>query len=185
MISVIASEPFMVMSERQLDFLKDELDRLEIDSVNTRTNPIGDKNLVRYQLGTYGNEERSPTSTISDGDVYGIVVKLEEEEKGKPDNYEPDYVEGQLDRLAPGTYVQVTRLSPVYMEDGLFGFTYLGTNQAFVRGDLKGKALGLVRDHEVRGHQILGLEEEDTRDATGTHMGEFLPIYNSMRLRNY
>ncbi len=163
--------------------LGEELDSLNADSISTTTSQ-GDKNIVRYELRGY--DKTKETSTSSDGDSYHIAINLDNnDESKKPESYEPDYVEGQLDRFAPGTYIEVTRLNPIYMGDGLFGFTYLGTNKAFVRGDLKGEALKLVRDHEVRGHQILGLEEHDTRDATGTHMSHFLPLYNAMRLRNY
>ncbi len=123
-------------------------------------------------------------------------VELEDlDEEGKEklatlgnDNYlvrvkyvEEDYKRGDLDRIAPGTYLEVIRVHPIYMEDGLFGYTYPeGGLAVYVRSDLRGEALRRVIKHEVA-HHAMRLGEEAARDLTGTHMHEFLPIFERSR----
>lgn len=92
-----------------------------------------------------------------------------------------DYEPGDLDRIAPGTYLEVVKLNPIYMEDGLFGYTYPeGAHAVYIRGDLRGEALRRVIKHEVA-HHAMRLGEEAARDLTGTHMHEFLPLYSSSK----
>ncbi len=116
----------------------------------------------------------SHTETYSEGENKSVKIKYLTEE---------DYKPGDLDTLAPGTYKWVFRVSKEYLGENLFGYTWMGTDNAVVRGDLKGEAYRRVRDHEVYAHNILGLGEEGARSLTGTHMSEFMPIYERMKLR--
>lgn len=138
-----------------------------------------------------GNLAESKTSGY--GDVYMIDLDLQNQGGDNTINGEDkrekysieDYKPGDTAALAPGTYLHIVTVHPVYMVDGLFGFTYpTGTLSVYIRGDLKGEALRRVVRHEVAHHALLASEEQ-ARLITGTQMEDFLPIYNCMRLRNY
>ncbi len=92
-----------------------------------------------------------------------------------------DYREGDSSLFVPGTYLQIIRQAPYLMGDGLFGYTTpsMGLN-VVVRSDLRGEAFRRVRDHEAY-HHTQRASEGPTRDATGTHMHEFLPIFEKTK----
>lgn len=173
-VDTIASEPFTIMEiTRKLREFERELDNVDYDR------PI--------------DENRAESKTSGYGDVYMINLGLRKQEgdhtihgedKGEKYSIE-DYKPGDTAALAPGTYLHIVTVHPVYMEDGLFGFTYpTGTLSVYIRGDLKGEALRRVVRHEVAHHALLASEEQ-ARSMTGTQMKDFLSIYNGMRLRNY
>lgn len=152
---------------------------------NTYTSSYGDVCLIGMDIDGK-TEKGKKSSTYSVGDAYLFKIDFNgEPEKENPKNkYEEDYKTGDLDKIAPGTYLEVIRENPKYFEFGLFGFTYShGGHSVHVRGDLKGEAFRRVRDHEVY-HWARLAGEEETRDATGTHMHEFLPLLERSRYRS-
>ncbi len=167
--SVIASEPFIVMQtiERKLKGFEKELDGLDSSAVEinekTSTARYGDAYMVAFDL-------RNSDTTKTRADKKGFKKYNQE-----------DYKPGDTASVADGTYLHIVKVHPVYMEDGLFGFTYpTGSLSVYVRGDLRGEALRRVVRHEVA-HHALKADENEARSLTGTHMGDFLPIYNRMK----
>ena len=104
------------------------------------------------------------------------------ETKEKDYLHEEDFEDDDLDTIAPGTYIEIIRVHPIYMEEGLFGWCYPeGSPVAYVKGDMKGLPYRKVRAHEVD-HHARRSNEQEARDRTGTHMEEFLPLYRKMKL---
>ena len=193
MISVIASEPLMIMAIQKISF---DLNEFALSAISSDwasfvkglpiiSEDIGSKNLevddlVKEKILKEIADEVE-IEKIKDEDSDSFIASLFDDKyivRVKPDD---DYQSGTLDRLAPGTYIEIIKLNPAYMESDLFGFTYpSGSPHVYIRGDLKGEALKRVIQHEVA-HYALGLGEEAARDATGTHMHEFLPLFEKSR----
>ena len=133
------------------------------------------KRVEKDSMGLGIFDFKAETETSSEAQNLSVKLKY---------SYEEDYKAGDLDTLAPGTYKWVFRVGKEYLGESLFGYTQMGTDNAVVRGDLKGEAYRRVRDHEVYAHNILGMDENGARSLTGTHMSEFMPIYERMKLRN-
>ncbi len=122
-------------------------------------------------------EEVDLESVEKDEDSETFVASLFDDKYVVRVKYDEDYKQGDLDKIAPGTYLEVIKVHPIYLQEGLFGYTYPeGGLAVYVRSDLRGEALRRVIRHEVA-HHAMRLGEEAARDATGTHMHEFLPIF--------
>jgi len=130
-----------------------------------------------YQFDLIAGDKKDGGKTNTDsktGDKYSFKVDYLHEE---------DFEDGDLDTIAPGTYLEVIRPHKIYLGESLFGWTEPQSGYSVVvRGDLRGTPMRKVRGHEVY-HWTQRAGEAATRDATGTHMDEFLPLLERSKLR--